>query len=60
MDTQTCAASIQVYYGSKAEEINKISIHTVAPIDLQLTRTNDPIFSLRAKGSQQLSSKIVF
>ena len=39
-NTQVCAASIQVSSGAKAEEINNISLHIVAPIELHFTRTD--------------------
>ena len=58
INTQACAASIQVFSGSKAEEINEISHHTVATIEIQLTRTDDPMVVLQAKGSQKSSRKI--
>ena len=58
-NTQACAASIQVSSGVKAEEINKISCHTVAHIEVQETSTNVPMVVLRANGSQKLSSNIV-
>ena len=45
-NNQACATYIQVFYGLKAEEINNIPRHTVAPIELQVTRTNDPIVVL--------------
>ena len=54
-NTQACAASIQVYSESKAEEINNILCQTVAPIDLQVTRTDDPMVVLQSNGKQQLS-----
>ena len=57
-NTQACAASIQVYSGAKAEEINKISCHTVAPIKEKVTRTNDPMVVLQEKVGQQSSSNI--
>ena len=34
-DTQACADSVQVSSGPKAEEISKISRHTVAPTDVE-------------------------
>ena len=52
-NTQACAASIQVYYEAKAEDINSISCQTVAPIELQVTRTDDPMVVLRANGKKQ-------
>ena len=45
-NTQACAASIQVYYGAKAEEINDISRRTVAPIEVNVTRNDDPMVVL--------------
>ena len=59
MNTQACASPIQVFSGAKAEEINEISLHTVATIEVQVTRTDDPMVVLRAKGAQQLSRNIV-
>ena len=58
-NTQACAASIQVYSGAKAEEIKNISRHTVAPIKLQVTRTDDPMFVLRSKGTQHSPRNII-
>ena len=40
-NTQMCASFIQVYSGDNAEEINNISRHTVAPIELQVRKTDD-------------------
>ena len=45
-NTQACAASIQVSSEAKAEEINNISLQTVSPIELQVTRTDDPMVVL--------------
>ena len=58
-DTQAFDSSVQVSYGAKAEEINKISRCTVAPIDLQLTRTDFPMVFLQQNVSQKISSNIV-
>ena len=58
-NTQACAASIQVYSGAKAEEINNISLHKVAPIDLQVNITDDPMVVFQAKSTQQSSRKII-
>ena len=52
---QTCAASIQVYYVANAGEINNILCETVAPIQLQVIRTDDPMVVLQSKGTQQSS-----
>ena len=52
-NTQACAASTLVSSGAKAEEINNISHHTVTPIELQITRTDNPMVVLQAKGTQQ-------
>ena len=52
-NTQARAASIQVSSGSKAGEINNISIHTVVSIELQVTNTDDHMVVLQAKGTQQ-------
>ena len=38
-NTQACVASIQ----TSSKVINQISEYTLAPIQLQVTRTNDPI-----------------
>ena len=35
MNTQACAASVQVYFGEKFEEINKISCRTSTHIDIE-------------------------
>ena len=45
-NTQACAASIQVSSGAKAEEINDTSRHKVAHIEVQVTRTDDPMIFL--------------
>ena len=45
-NAQACAASIQVSSEAKAEEINNISLQTVSPIELQVTRTDDPMVVL--------------
>ena len=58
-NTQACAASIHVFYGSKAEEINNISCHTVVPIKLQVTRTDGLMVVLWAKGAQKSSRNII-
>ena len=50
-NNQACAASIQVYSGTKAGEIKNISCHTVAPIKLQVTRNDDSMVVLREKGT---------
>ena len=49
---QEFSASVQVYYGSKGEEINEISPHTVSPIEVQETMTNDTMVFLQEKGIQ--------
>ena len=59
MNNQACAASVQVSSGEKAEEINNISRHTVAPIEVQVTRTDYPMVVLQEKGSQKSSRNIV-
>ena len=43
---QACAASIQVSYGYKAEEINEISRIILAPIYVEVTRTDVPMVVL--------------
>ena len=58
-NSQACDASIQVSSGSKAEEINNISFQTVGPIEVKITRTDDHMFVLRAKGTQQSSRNII-
>ena len=52
-NTQAYAASIQVSSGAKDEEINSISHQTVAPIEVQVTRTDDPMVFFQAKGTQK-------
>ena len=59
-NNQACAASVQVTSGSKYKEINEISCRTAAPIEVQKTRTNDPVIVLQSNGSQQSSRNIVF
>ena len=56
-NNQSCAASVQVSYGSKAEEINNMLRQTVAPIELQFTGTDDTMVFLQAKGAQQSARK---
>ena len=58
-NTQACAASIQVSSGANTEEIKNISLQTVAPIELQVTRTDDPMVLLQENGMQQLSRNII-
>ena len=45
-NTQAFDASIQLSSGAKAEEINGILRRTVAHIELQVTRTDDPMVVL--------------
>ena len=52
-NTQAWADSIQVSSSSKAEEINNISCHTVGTIEVQVTRTDNPVVVLWAKVMQQ-------
>ena len=59
INTQVCAALIQVSYVYKAEYINNISRQTVAPIELQVTRTDDTMVFLRVNGTQQFSRNII-
>ena len=54
-NTQACDALIQVSSESKSEEINNISGHTVAIIELKVTRNDDPMVVLREMGTQQSS-----
>ena len=55
-NTHACVASVQTY----SKFINQISEDTLAPINLQVSRTNDPMVIIRAKGStQQPSRKII-
>ena len=58
-NTQASATSTQVYSGAKAEVINNISRHTVASIELQITRTDNNMVVLREKGTQQSLRKII-
>ena len=58
-NTQECAASIQVSFGDKAEQINNILRHKVVPIELQVTRTDDNIFVLQSKDTQKSSRNII-
>ena len=58
-NTQACAASIKLSSGYKAEEINNISRHTVGPIEVKLTSTDDTIIVLWWKGAQQSSRNII-
>ena len=51
-NTHACDALIQVSSGSKDEEMNKISHRTVATIELQETRTNNPMVFLRENSSK--------
>ena len=46
-NTQACVASVQ----TSSKFINQISEDTLAPIQLQVTSTNDPMVIIRAKGS---------
>ena len=52
-NTQACVASVQ----TSSKVINQISEDTLAPIKLQVTRTNDPMVIIRAKGSTQQPSR---
>ena len=55
-NTQVYVASVQ----TSSNGINKIAEDTLAPIKLQVTRTNDPMVIIRAKGIiQQPSRKIL-
>ena len=55
-NTQAMVASVQ----TSSKTINKIAEDTVAPIQLQVTRTNDPMVIIQAKGrTQQPSRKII-
>ena len=58
-NTQAYAVSIQVSSGSKSEEINNISRHTFGTIEVQVTRNDDPMVFLRAKGTQKSSRNII-
>ena len=57
-NTQECAASVQLSSGAKSKEINNISRHTVSPIKLQVTSTDDTMVVLREKGMQRSSRNI--
>ena len=46
-NTQACVASVQ----TSSKLINQISEDTLAPIQLQVTSTNDPMVIIREKGS---------
>ena len=48
-NTQACVASVQ----TSSKGINRIAEDTLAPIQLQLTSTNDPMVIVQAKGSTQ-------
>ena len=52
-NTQAMVASVQ----TSSKGINKIAEDTVAPIQLQATRTNDPMVIIRAKGRTQQPSR---
>ena len=52
-NTQACVASVQ----TSSKGINQISEDTLSPIQLQVTRTNDPMVIIRAKGSTQQPSR---
>ena len=58
-NTQACADYIQVSSGTNAEEINNISRHAVVPIELQVTRTDDPMVFLHEKGMEKSSRNII-
>ena len=58
-NTQACDAFIQVSSGANYEEINNISRHTVAPIELKVTRTDNHMVVLWENGTQQLSRIII-
>ena len=51
-NTQACVASVQ----TSSKVINHISEDTLAPIQLQVTRTNEPMVIIRANGSTQKPS----
>ena len=57
--TQACVYYIQVSYGSKAEDINGIEHRTVAPIEVQETRTDDPMVVIQEKGIKKTSMNLV-
>ena len=59
MNIQECDALIQVSSVAKSEEINNKSHQKVAPIELHVTMTDDPMVVLRAKSTQQYSSNII-
>ena len=48
-NTQACVASVQ----TSSKGINQIAEYTLAPIQLQVTRINDPMVIIREKGSTQ-------
>ena len=52
-NTQACVASVQ----TPSKGINQISEDTLAPIKLQVTRTNNPMVIIRATGSTQQPSR---
>ena len=49
INTQECADSIQLLSGANSEEINKISRHKVATIEVQVTRTDDKWLSSKQR-----------
>ena len=59
INSQACAASIQVASEPPAKEINNRSCPKVAPIELQVTRNDDPMVVLQAKGMQQSSRNTI-
>ena len=52
-NTQACVASVQ----TSSKGINQIAEDTLAPIKLQVTRTNNPMVIIREKGSTQQPSR---
>ena len=52
-NTQACVSSVQ----TSSKVVNHISEDTLAPIQLQVKRTNYPMVIIRAKGSTQQPSR---
>ena len=57
-NTQECSTSVQVTSVTKSGKTNEISLRTVAPIEVEEIRTDDPMVVLQEKGSQQPSGNI--
>ena len=55
-NTQAMVASVK----TSSKGVNLIAEGTVAPIQLEVTSTNDPMVIIRAKGSTQQPSRNIF